>query len=202
MTWLLSLDPGRQGFGWAAFDLTPNLRTARQDARCRACGVVPQPKSKRDFEAAALQDVAAKVASDIDAALEPLGFTDVNAGAVVERMVLYPGQKTYAANDLLDLQAIGGMVAAALVPLRQITYRRPSEWKGSVDTEVIARRLLETPASPMPHARNPLTVQEQELLREACLRAGYKTPERPGRAHNIVDAAAMGLVEVGRLRLR
>ena len=199
MTWCLSLDPGRQGFGWAAYEHTLTLR---QDAKLRACGVVPQPQSKRDFESAALQDVAAKVASDIDAALEPLGFTDVNAGAVIERMVLYPGQKVYAANDLLDLQAIGGMVAAALVPLGRITYRRPSEWKGSVDTEVIARRLLETP--PLHHTRavNPLTVQELELLREACLRAGYKTPERPGKAHNIVDAAAMGLVEAGRLRLR
>lgn len=193
MTWLLSLDPGRQGFGWAAFERLCG------DMILRACGTTPQPKSKRDFEAAALQDVAAKVASDIDAALEPLGFTDVNAGAVVERMVLYPGQKTYAANDLLDLQAIGGMVAAALVPLGRITYRRPSEWKGSVDTEVITRRLLECAPG---IAINPLTVQELEILREACLRAGYKTPERPGKAHNIVDAAAMGLVEAGRLRLK
>jgi len=133
MSLLLSLDPGRQGLGWAAF----------RDGKLVAAGVVKQPKGPRDYEQASLQEVADNARTEILRTVQGLTMLLPSPfrSCVVERMTSYPGKGQYAANDLLDLQAIGGMVAGALCPLAGISWLRPQEWKGSVDTEILAGKL-------------------------------------------------------------
>lgn len=184
---ILSLDPGRQGFGWAAIDARKLV----------ACGVVPQPDKERDYQQVAARSVAAGVALAIRSDLSK-HTTRACTTLVLERMVHYPPSpgakikqdertRTKVANDLLDLQLIGALVAAALCPLMAITLRAAREWKGSTDTAVLERRLLEGLGT-VP----PLLDEHERALLLAVKPAGLR--------HNAIDAVAMGLGETGRVR--
>jgi hypothetical protein len=185
---LLSLDPGRQGFGWAAIDARKLV----------ACGVVPQPDKARDYQQVAARSVASGVALVIRQALSERCDLRLMGRVVLERMVHYPPSpgakikqdertRTKVANDLLDLQLIGALVAAALCPLMAITLRAAREWKGSTDTAVLERRLLEGLGT-VP----PLLDEHERALLLAVKPAGLR--------HNAVDAISLGLQECGRVR--
>jgi len=193
---LLSLDPGRQGFGWGA------LRTAQ----LVACNVVPQPERLRDYQQVPVMQVADAVCAAIyrdlcalaERTRDPRLHPDCVRGVVLERMVHYPPSpgakikqdertRTKVANDLLDLQLIGALVAAALCPLMAITLRAAREWKGSTDTAVLERRLLEGLGT-VP----PLLDEHERALLLAVKPAGLR--------HNAVDAISLGLQECGRVR--
>lgn len=190
MSYYIGLDPGRQGFGWAVLDSCPALVAA---------GVVPQPKPPHKFARTALPVIAlCVVRSILDAVPDLLRRTGNRA--VVERMVQYPpaprergkarsrATDVAIANDLLDLQALGGMVAGALVPLANITYRTAHEWKGNTDWEAIERRLLGDDSLEIARV---LTLPETAILNAV----------RPwGLRHNAVEAAGMVLQEVERVR--
>jgi hypothetical protein len=122
---------------------------------------------------------------------------------VIERMVQYPPKPTARvgarsraaevaiANDLLDLQAIAGLVAGMLGgPRCKIVYRRPSEWKGGLDWTALRGRLLgdaEYGVAPV------LTPPECEVLRAMIARTR-------SLAHNGIEATALLVGELGRVR--
>ncbi len=176
---LLSLDPGRKGFGWAFFSAGKLL----------ACGVVKQPKGPRDYAQPSLEAVAANVEREIRCALDGvLPYYDhrgqVFDRCVIERMTSYPGQKAFAANDLLDLQAIAGLVAGALCPLAGVRYLTPAEWKGQTETEALIAR-----------AAMVFSVEEMAILRAMEKKYGKTL------AHNGWDSALMGKVALGKRNL-
>lgn len=169
---ILDLDPGRAGFGWAY-----------HPGYLASAGVVPQPKSLRSYEQPPLEVVAGAVVRALrDAAVDP-------TLVVVERMQIYPpgptekpGRAVAVGNDLLDLQAIGGLVAGWFrVP---VLYRFPRQWKGTTDTDVIEARLR------VWRGWQPADAQAWESVQ-----ALGKTLR-----HNAVDAVAMVLAEAGRIR--
>jgi len=188
MSSLLALDPGRQGFGWALFE--------RGVLRC--CGVFPQPPAPRahqqpsiwDVSFAAANNVAFGVGKALGVAQSVLRVDEV----VLEQMVAYPpprGKKetararTAKANDLLDLQAIGAWVAGTFRASTHWVEAR--SWKGGTDTDAIEERLIGRIGNP-----SRWTLVEGDLVAAV----------RPiGLRHNAVDAVAIGLVHLGRLRL-
>jgi hypothetical protein len=185
---LLSLDPGRQGFGWGAL----------QGRGLLQCNVVPQPKKLRDYQQVDVVSVALAVEDSIRAAMGWSSARPPDVAVVLERMVHYPPTpgdakkikqdertRTKLANDLLDLNLLGGLVARAFS--RNITVRYPRDWKGTTDTTVLERRLLEGLGTVPP------LLDERERALMLAIR-----PE--GLRHNAVDAVAMGLGETGRVR--
>lgn len=174
----LTIDPGMgQGsaLGWA----------------CSAgpFGVVVPPKAPRDFAQPSVSSVAANAVSCIREALVSWQMIDK---VTVEYMVHYPPRpgkrlsekaRTAIANDLLALQAIGGMVAAAFVIPGQIKWVTPHQWKGSTDTAVLEARLREPGC---------LSAEELRIL-DGIPRA---------LRHNAVDAKVMLMIEQGRFRVR
>jgi hypothetical protein len=195
----LDLDPGRKGFGWAA----------RLDTTLIAAGAVPPPPPPRDFARAPAVAVAEHAELAIRCALLAAGVPPsgpVAASVGVEYMVHYPPKRarrvpgrtvrqpqepdekarTAIANDLIELQAIGALVARAFVMMPSaITYRTAPQWKGSTDTDVIERRLSEWWG----------WLPEELPVWNGVMRLPL------GLRHNAVDAGAMSLVRAGRFRL-
>lgn len=102
---------------------------------------------------------------------------------VVEQMVHYPGQRgakaDATANDLLDLQAIGGYVAGYFkCPVKWIPAR---EWKGQVPKTVTRSRVIKT-------------LSDGENYRLAGTTAKYPKSLH----HNLYDAVGLGLYALGR----
>lgn len=167
----LALDPGRQGFGWA--------RGAY--GQLVAAGVVPQPHTGASLELVAANVINALLRADT---------------VVIERMRMYPPKdgkrreteqyRTAVANDLLDLQAIGGMVAGALTMPERVRWVHPGAWKGSTTAEQIEAR-LDAWAGWLP-AERPVWAQVKALGK--TLR------------HNAVEAVALLLGEHGLARIR
>ena len=194
----LGLDPGRAGFGWGL--LTPRLELV-------AAGVVPQPKGPRDGQQAPLTQVVAAVLRDI-CCRPAFQLAQVwGIQAAVERMRVYPpreegnrrsrnliGELVGKANDLLDLQAIGGLVAGALVPPERVRYWYPAEWKGSLDDEQVQARMCW-------HA--PANVNGERVA--GCMtpaeRALIEAIKPRGLQHNAWEASGLAMVAAGRLRL-
>lgn len=113
---------------------------------------------------------------------------------VVERMFHYPThgrqdsrqRQDRVANDLLDLQAIGGIVAGHVVaPGGSIEYVTAHGWKGETPKDVTARRIM-GPERPI------LLPEELEILRR-ILAAIPK-----GLHHNVLDALGIGLWKLRR----
>jgi len=188
----LDLDPGRKGFGWAA----------RLDQTVIAASVVPPPPPPRDFDRASTVAVADHAELAIRCALAVRAGVLLPAASVgVEYMVHYPPKpaprgvkrrqpdekaRTAIANDLLELQAIGALVARAFVACpASIIYRTAAQWKGSTDTDAIERRLNEWCGW---------------LPVELAVWAGVQRLAKDLR-HNAADATAMALVRAGRFRL-
>lgn len=196
MTSLLHLDfdPGRKGFGWAA----------RLDLSVVAAGVVPPPPPPRDFERAPAVAVAEHAELAIRCALHRAGVP-LHPGFAhsvgVEYMVHYPPKeslkgarkrgpdekaRTAIANDLIELQAIGALVARAFVfSPRAVIYRTAGQWKGTTDSDAIERRLAEWQG---------WLAGEHEIWVKLLLLG--KTLR-----HNAVEALAMSLARAGRFRL-
>lgn len=179
---LLSLDPGRQGFGVAAFP----------GACLAAATVVPQPQHPPHTQPS-IADTAAHVVTVLRPLLTHLPpITSV----VIERMRVYPRvrragarqeteqARTAKANDLLDLQAIGALVAAHFAHPSVIVYRTAPEWKGSTTAEAIEARLDVWRGW-----------SAGEIGAWGRVRGIGKTLR-----HNAVEAVALGLGYLGRIR--
>jgi hypothetical protein len=176
---LLAIDPGRAGLGWAFF----------QGKELRALGVVKQPKGPRDYVAASLEDVAANAVAEIESATwsfrGELHFRELEASCTVERMHYARGW-TKDPNDLLDLQAIGGMVAAALCPLSGIRWKKEGQWKQKQDMKRVVERLV---------SENEAKLSPEEL---SIVLATVK--KHKSLAHNGIAALGIGLETLGRWR--
>lgn len=160
MTTVLSVDPGSKGLGWARW----------LDGQLIMMGY--SRSAAKDIEERAIAHALAIPGPRVDV-------------AVVERMTLYPGQSKSqaAANDLLDLQLIGGYVAGACLGLGgRLKAVRPSEWKGQVPKEIMGRRIV-----------SRLHQVEAERLTFAL----EKIPA--SLQHNLLDAVGIGLAFLGRL---
>ena len=94
---------------------------------------------------------------------------------VVERMQIYPGKtKNTQPNDLLDVQAVGALVAGRLSD--DVVWVHPNEWKGTVPKRI-------------DHARSEKSLSPEELTKlRACLR-----PYALGLHEHIWDAVGIGL---------
>lgn len=156
--YFLAIDPGRAQLGWSAW-------------RCGElvdCGLARTQYTQ-------LGAIAQHFASQM-----PKGANRV----LVERMWMYPpkpgeslSRATAVANDLLDLQAIGGMVAAlCLAPGCFIEWQTAAQWKGQVPKDVTHRRL-----------KKSLSVVEYAVM-ENRLAAVPKSLQ-----HNVKDAVALGV---------
>lgn len=97
----------------------------------------------------------------------------------LEFPVIYPGSQGRKGdpNDLLDLAGVDGAIAALLEPTTELTMYLPSQWKGSVDADVMTERI-----------RNALSDSERNCI----VTAGAKD-------HNTLDAVGIGLYRFGRL---
>jgi hypothetical protein len=156
---LLAIDPGKKGLGWSAWNFGELL----------AAGIARSPRGLHHLGEQAIA-LAAQVPSGADE-------------AVVERMVQYPSRgrrdsvqrQDALANDLLDLQAIGGIVAARCVT-GGIYFATPHEWKGELPKEVVILRV-----------RNLLSEGEAKTLEGALedIPASLR--------HNALEAVGLGL---------
>jgi hypothetical protein len=161
---LLAIDPGKKALGWSAWAAGELL----------SAGIARLPRGFRLQGEASLGAQAVELASQV-----PTGAEE----AVVERMVQYPTRgrrdsvqrQDALANDLLDLQAIGGIVAARCVT-GGIYFATPHEWKGELPKEVVILRV-----------RNLLSEGEAKTLEGALedIPASLR--------HNALEAVGLGL---------
>lgn len=105
---------------------------------------------------------------------------------LLEEMVHYPGQTAHVADakaaDLLELQAIGAMVAGRLAGPWSIRMTPARDWKGSVPKEVTQN-----------HVDRALSTKETAVLDAAKKKVKAKLH------HNLYDVAGMGLWFHGRI---
>ena len=167
MTYSLSVDPGRAALGWAVW----------YNGRLVDCGLARGPKPARAFTQPSISRVAS-------AALATIPRHPYRLGAV-ERMRHYPGKGSSdaKANDLLDLQAIGGLVVGALVPLASVLYFDPSEWMGGS----------------VPEKANQLRVTRALDGNESAVFAQALQMYPKSLQHNMYDGVGIGLHLHGRL---
>lgn len=166
---LTAIDPGKKQLAWAHFELNV-------------------------FQSAGLSRFPLK-ALTWDTGIADYAFyhgTQVPPAdmVVVEGMYHYPPgpenklsrkAQIAVANDLLQLQAIGCLVAGNVG--KRWDVRTASEWKGQVDKDVTKRR-----------AGRELDLLELTRA-QACL---AKVP--PSLQHNVWDAIALGLTYLGRVK--
>ena len=166
---LTAIDPGKKALAWAHFDGSSLIKA----------GLSRFPKDAVTWDMN-LAEYACYHALQVPPA-------DV---AVLEGMFQYPPgpqakltpkAQIAVANDLLQLQAIGGIVAGKVGD--KVILLTAAEWKGQVDKSVTQHRLQET-----------LDLLELTRL-QACL---AKIP--PSMQHNTYDAVALGLTYLGRMR--
>lgn len=158
----IAIDPGKGGhnggLGWSAWEKVDLLSAG-----------LARVKGRLELGHRALE-----LASQIPSGAEE---------ATVEQMFHYPthGRRDTiqradrVANDLLDLQAIGGIVAAKCTT-GAITYVTAHGWKGEIPKDVVILRVWKL-----------LTPEEKRTL-EACLRG---IPE--SLHHNVLEAVGLGL---------
>lgn len=168
----IAIDPGKRGLGWSAFGpaMEGNPPTDFLTAGLARLGKVRPPN---------LGGQAIYLASQV-----PGGFAE----AVVEQMFQYPThgrrdsvqRQDRVANDLLDLQAIGGIVAARCCS-GDITYVTAHGWKGEMPDEVVKRRVEKI-------------LSEIELRKLSAALADV--PE--GLHHNMWESTALGLWKLKR----
>ncbi len=135
----------------------------------------------------------------------------LSANAVVWEIPEQRGGAGAPAEDLIWLAAAGADMARAIALDAPVRHRTPSQWKGSVPKPVHHTRLLDT-----------LTGAELDLLGgpaaihravdAACRRGAAKRWAKPGATyyrkgdmpvgitHDMLDAAALLMFELGRLR--
>jgi hypothetical protein len=163
---MIAIDPGKKNLAWAAFF----------GAELVSCGLARARTGER-FD---LELNAAALAEGI-----PKGFDH----AVVERMVHYASihrkdtiqLQDSIANDLLDLQEIGAIVACASGATR-LFYYTPHQWKGPRPKNVVHKQV-----------RGVLSADETKTL-ETCLK-----PIPSALRHNPLDAVGLGLRHVRRI---
>lgn len=166
---LLAIDPGLRGSGAALFDEETRLLL-------RADYVKGSPTGEM-AEAWNIMAVAIK------------SWANLSSGGRTPRLVIeFPkvrqrgsqraAKKGTDPNDLLQLAAVVGAVAAYFGSIRPSTVLLPEEWKQQVPKSVMWDRAL-------------------KRLSPAELATMGKVPER--LAHNMHDAIELGLVHVGRL---
>lgn len=169
LAWL-SIDPGKKALAWAAWDGWALF----------ACGMSRLPNKQPHGH---LGDIAKVHAQAIP------GGVDL---VVVEEMAApYERQKDTAQKeartlvDLLQLQAIGGMVAGTLVrPGGDIHPVKANDWKGSMGKDKIPHWVSKT-----------LTQPEADILAAAL------ALHRGDLRHNIWEAVAIGLTYSRRLKI-
>lgn len=103
---------------------------------------------------------------------------DDEAFVVCEFPFVYPGGRGKGdGNSLLSVAKIAGRLTA-LVPEDRLKFVYPRSWKGTVDKDVMCKRILDR-----------LSDQEKRCL-----------PKLPkSKMHNVIDAIGIGLHELGRL---
>lgn len=152
----LAIDPGVQGCGWAEFT-GPTLMS---------CGYL---RSTGETMAERAMSYAKYFQSE--------SFNHV----VVERMRHYPNaqERDAKANDLLDLQLLGGYIAGSLRCNFFSVFA--SEWKGQVPKDVMNARVMK---------------RLRDLER---VRFNHDVEKiRPSLRHNVIDAIGIGLWYLGR----
>jgi hypothetical protein len=147
------------------------------------------------FDARELLDVKALTWRDIQAwALEPADRRTV----AVEKPQQDGRSRAVPPKVLIDLAWNGALVAAALRPSELVTYT-PTEWKGSVSKPVHHLRIW---AELSEFERKAFPADTEERIRkgaEATARNAGKLTAYAFEAHNLLDAAGLGLFHLGRL---
>lgn len=159
MIYTLVCDPGKKHPGWSAWAVTELV----------ACGLARVPKGRHTLGQRALL-IADQLPSGADV-------------CVVERMFHYPSHgrrdsrhaADAKANDLLDLQAIGGIIAGRS-GAGEIVYYTARDWKGQRPKEATKHLVEKT-----------LTPQERLVYGQALAQVAS------GLRHNVIDAVGIGL---------
>jgi hypothetical protein len=164
---LLAVDPGIRGSGAALFD----------GDRLKAVAYVKNPREigNRADEAAEMGHAIALWAHEAN------GWQAVDA-LVIEWPQIYAGRirRGETKADPNDLLALAGVVSVVATEVDVVTHSYlPHEWKGSVDGDVMTRRIVQH-----------LYLEEKVLVAEVRPRS---------LAHNAIDAVGLGLHHLGRL---
>lgn len=180
---LLAIDPGIRGCGVAFF----------RDSQLAACAYVRNPV-RTGSGADAVVAVACEVAEWRRFA-SGSKYADEIAIEIPQAYVV--GKSKGSANDLIPLAGVA-YAAAALVG-GHVTSYSPAQWKGQLDKEVVQRRILGATCAEVlaSGARTPrpgtarLSEAEYGIADEAVRQA-------KSLAHNLVDAAGLGLFHLKR----
>lgn len=184
---IVALDPGIRGVGFALGTKT-ELHVARY---------VANPCAKGDGPAAVFA-IVDEVVKQIAARVLLPQITE----CAFEIPQVYQGSKQKGdPNDLVPLAALGHALAfhLRLYGAKPVGYK-PREWKGSVDSNTTARRILERLSDSEQRYVEALPSFLERLAR--CEQARKQIKNTGHKAHNTVDAVGIYLKAAGRFEPR
>jgi hypothetical protein len=167
---LLAIDPGIRGVGAALFD----------DKELQAAAYVMNNPHERGDGPFACVEMARAVNVWLGRVIVNLHLCNLSDVVIEWPQVYTQGKLKGDPNDLLPLVGVG-VAICALAPNAFYHAYKPREWKGQAPKEVTHNR-----------AKGALSVPEFRILFDAEKAAGSK-------AHNLIDAVALGLFHLGRL---
>lgn len=180
---LIAIDPGISGCGVAVFD--------EYNKELILASYV-----ENDVQARGEKDVFGWRVYNMASALKR-EFQWTVLAWVFELPQVYAGKRGSVADDLMPLAMIGACLMGRLAVIP--TMYRPHQWKGSIDglvmTVRIRERLSDEEFSRIVFPKNSCTNCRSRIV------TGEKICLKPGSclAHNVFDAAGLGLFHLGRL---
>lgn len=164
---IICVDPGLRGCGVASF-LTKAYEKDEEGLECAF--YVKNSVDGRGY--AAHTALGAAVVKDIFKTVGPYG------AVIIEHPVIYPKATNKDLNDLIDVVAVGAAVASWVPGIIVPETVFPSQWKGTVQKQVMLRRI-----------KAALSPREMAVVQET----------NKSDTEDILDAIGIGLWKLGRL---